>query len=372
MTEPSPLDPRTRPSPDPRTRPSPDPRTRPSSLLEVENLHVHFPLDQGTVKAVDGVSFRVDAGEVAGLIGESGCGKSVTAQAIMRIVPKPGKIVAGQILLREEEEESRIVDVTQLPRRSRALRDLRGGAVSMIFQEPMTTFSPVHTIGNQIMEALREHGETDAQRAWERAVEMLDRVGIPRAAERIDAYSFQLSGGMRQRAMIATALVTRPRLLIADEPTTALDVTLEAQILALMKDLQREFGMAILMITHDLGVIAETCHRVAVMYWGRIVESTTVERLFARPLHPYTQALLKSIPRMAKRAGKLQTIRGAVPEPFAHVPGCPFHPRCEHAMAGRCDAGQPPPLVEAETDHWAACWLLEGDKSDAEAPSTGD
>ena len=333
----------------------------PSPLLSIENLHVHFPLDQGTVRAVDGVSLQINPGEVVGLIGESGCGKSVTAQAILRIVPLPGRIVSGRIDLHGEEGR---VDLAALPSNSPALRTVRGGAISMIFQEPMTTFSPVHTIGNQIMEALREHGEPDADRARTRAIEMLDRVGIPRAEERIDAYSFQLSGGMRQRAMIAMALVTRPRLLIADEPTTALDVTLQAQILDLMQDLQREFGMTILMITHDLGVIAETCDRVAVMYWGRIVESTSVRQLFANPLHPYTQALMESIPRMERREGKLKSIRGSVPEPFARVPGCPFHPRCEHAIGGRCDAGTPPVLKAAEAGHAAACWLHEDVKAE--------
>jgi peptide/nickel transport system ATP-binding protein len=329
-------------------------------LVTVEDLHVHFKMDQGTVRAVDGVSFEINQGEVVGLIGESGCGKSVTAQAIMRIVPKPGRIVSGRVRLHEEDGE---VDLAALPANSEALHDMRGGAISMIFQEPMTTFSPVHTVGNQIMEAIREHGEPDRDRARKRAIEMLDRVGIPKAEERIDAYAFQLSGGMRQRAMIAMALVARPRLLIADEPTTALDVTLQAQILELMKDLQGEFGMTILMITHDLGVIAETCDRVAVMYWGRIVESTTVKRLFANPQHPYTQALMESIPRMERREGKLKSIRGSVPEPFARVPGCPFHPRCEHAIAGRCDQGEPPPLLDIEPDHRAACWLHHEENS---------
>jgi peptide/nickel transport system ATP-binding protein len=332
-----------------------------SPILTVEDLHVHFQLDQGVVRAVDGISFQVNQGEIAGLIGESGCGKSVTAQAVMRIVPKPGKIVEGRILLYEGEDDTEGVDVAKLPRNSPELRNVRGGDISMIFQEPMTTFSPVHTIGNQIMEAIRGHGEPDKERARKIAVDMLDRVGIPRAEERVDAFSFQLSGGMRQRAMIAMALATRPRMLIADEPTTALDVTMQAQILALMKDLQAEFGMAILMITHDLGVIAESCHRVSVMYWGKIVESTTVKELFAKPLHPYTQALLESIPRMEKREGKLKMIRGSVPEPFAKVSGCPFHARCDHAIKGKCDFGAPPELKEVDPNHWAACWLYENE-----------
>ena len=336
-------------------------QVRTSPILTVEDLHVHFQLDQGVVRAVDGVSFQVNQGEIAGLIGESGCGKSVTAQAVMRIVPKPGKIVDGRILLYEGEDDADGTDVAKLPRNSPELRSVRGGDISMIFQEPMTTFSPVHTIGNQIMEAVRGHGEPDKARARKIAVDMLDRVGIPNAEDRIDSFSFQLSGGMRQRAMIAMALATRPRMLIADEPTTALDVTMQAQILALMKDLQAEFGMAILMITHDLGVIAESCQRVSVMYWGKIVESTTVKELFAEPLHPYTQALLESIPRMEKRAGKLKMIRGSVPEPFARVSGCPFHARCDHAMKGKCDVGEPPELREVEPNHWAACWLYESE-----------
>ena len=330
-----------------------------SPILTVEDLHVHFHLDQGTVRAVDGVNFQVNQGEVAGLIGESGCGKSVTAQAVMRIVPKPGKIAGGRIRLYKGGDDVEGLDLAQLPAGSHELRAVRGGDISMIFQEPMTTFSPVHTIGNQIMEAILGHGEPDKQRAREIAIEMLNRVGIPRADQRIDSYSFQLSGGMRQRAMVAMALATRPRLLIADEPTTALDVTMQAQILALIKDLQGEFGMAVLMITHDLGVIAESCHRVSVMYWGRIVESTTVEKLFANPRHPYTQALLESIPRMEKRSGRLKVIRGSVPEPFAKVPGCPFHARCSQAIQGRCDTGDPPELKEVENGHWAACRLYD-------------
>ena len=325
-------------------------------MLEVVDLKVHFHLGQGTVRAVDGVSFHVDQGEIVGIIGESGCGKTVTAQAIMRIVPSPGEIVAGEIRLRDGDG-GESVDIAQLDARGPEIRDIRGGRIAMIFQEPMTSFSPVHTIGNQIVEAIRLHRPLTKREASDLATDMLARAGIPKASERLTAYPFELSGGMRQRAMIAMALCTNPRLLIADEPTTALDVTIQAQILDLMKELQAEFGMAILLITHDLGVIAETSHRVAVMYLGRIVETGSVAAIFAEPLHPYTKALMGSIPRMTQRLGRLEVIKGSVPEPFAMLPGCPFYPRCDHAMAGKCNVGAPPGLEEVRPGHHAACLL---------------
>ena len=328
-------------------------------LLEITNLEISFDMDQGTVRAVDGISFRVDNGEIVGLIGESGCGKTVTAQAMMRIVPSPGKIAAGKILFHAGNDQAGPTDLAGLDPRGKRIRQIRGGQISMIFQEPMTSFSPVHTIGNQITEAIRLHRCLDKPSARKVAIEMLDRVGIPKAAERIDAYSFQLSGGMRQRAMIAMALSTHPKLLIADEPTTALDVTIQAQILELMKELQAQFGMSILLITHDLGVIAEVAKRVAVMYLGRIVESATVQALFKDPLHPYTKALLGSIPRISKRVGKLSVIEGSVPDPFTRLSGCPFHPRCDYAIPGKCNVGGPPPAFQVKPDHHAACLLYE-------------
>jgi peptide/nickel transport system ATP-binding protein len=324
-------------------------------LLDVTDLKVHFALDEGTVRAVDGVSFHVEEGEIVGVIGESGCGKSVTAQAIMRIVPQPGRIVSGKILLRGDGNGAD--DLAGLDDRGKRIRGIRGGTISMIFQEPMTSFSPVYTIGNQISEAARIHRGMDKRQARALTAEMLNKVGIPRPSERLDSYPFQLSGGMRQRAMIAMALCTNPRILIADEPTTALDVTIQAQILDLIRSLQQEMGMSVLLISHDLGVIAEMCHRVAVMYLGRIVESGTVQSVFERPSHPYTQALMNSMPKMSRRAGDLSVIRGSVPNPFERVSGCPFHPRCEHIMSGRCDQGRPPDRVLVGENHHAACLL---------------
>ena len=324
-------------------------------LLDVIDLKVHFMLDEGTVCAVDSVSFHVDEGEIVGLIGESGCGKSVTAQAIMRIVPNPGRIVSGTINLQADKGGD--VDLAKLDSKGKRIRGIRGGTISMIFQEPMTSFSPVYTIGNQISEAARIHRGMDKREARLLTAEMLNKVGIPKASERLDTYPFQLSGGMRQRAMIAMALCTNPRILIADEPTTALDVTIQAQILDLIKSLQQEMGMSMLLISHDLGVIAEMCHRVAVMYLGRIVESGTVESVFENPSHPYTQALMNSIPKMSRRAGDLSVIRGSVPNPFERVTGCPFHPRCEHVMPGRCDQGRLPERILVDENHHAACLL---------------
>lgn len=330
-----------------------------AKLLEITDLRVCFDLDQGIVRAVDAVSFHVAPREIVGIIGESGCGKTVTAQAIMRIVPSPGRIAAGRILFHSNGEQQGPVDLAGLDPHGHRIRQIRGGQISMIFQEPMTSFSPVYTIGGQIIEAIRLHRRLDKSAARKLAIEMLDRAGIPKAAERVKAYPFQLSGGMRQRAMIAMALCTNPKLLIADEPTTALDVTIQAQILELMKELQAQFGMAILLITHNLGVVAEIAHRVAVMYLGRIVESAKVEEIFAEPLHPYTKALMGSIPKISQRVGKLSVIKGSVPDPFAKLPGCPFHPRCDYAMPGKCDVGGPPPAFKVKPGHHAACLLYE-------------
>jgi peptide/nickel transport system ATP-binding protein len=304
-------------------------------LLEVKDLRTHFFTDEGTVKAVDGVDFDIERGETVCVVGESGCGKSVTARSILQIVDAPGRIVTGQILL---HQNGRTTNLAALDPRGKAIRAIRGREIGMIFQEPMTSLSPVHTIGDQIMESIQLHlADTPAQ-ARQRTIELLRRVGIPSPERRIDAYPFQLSGGMRQRAMIAMGLACGPSLLIADEPTTALDVTTQAQILDLIAELQSELGMAVLLITHDLGVVAEIADSVVVMYLGSVAERGSVDAIFHDPKHPYTQALLRSIPKVGVGVReRLATIRGSVPAPFARPAGCAFHPRCDRMMPGRCD-----------------------------------
>ena len=324
-------------------------------VLEVKDLRTYFKLEEGTLKAVDGVSFSVAPKKTLGIIGESGCGKSVTAQSILRIVPPPGEIKSGSITLNREGHEA--VDLTQLDPFGQSVRSIRGKEISMIFQEPMTSLSPVHTIGNQIEEAILLHKTNDKNEAHELAVDMLDRVGIPNPSQRIDEYAHQLSGGLRQRAMIAMALSCNPALLIADEPTTALDVTVQAQILDLMAHLQEQFGMAILYITHDLGVIAEIADEVAVMYLGRVVEHSETREIFRNPLHPYTRLLLKSIPRMGKEAKKrLDAIQGTVPIPLDPPRECGFFSRCPDAMDGKCN-DDIPALVEFGAEHRVRCYL---------------
>lgn len=331
-----------------------------NNILEVKNLKTYFRLDEGTLKAVDGVSYGVKEKEILGIIGESGCGKSVTAQSILRIVPHPGKIVSGQIILRARQEEP--LDLVTLAPFGSQIRTIRGRDISMIFQEPMTSLSPVHTIGNQIEEALLLHKTQSKKEARELAIDMLGRVGIPNPSQRCNEYSHQLSGGLRQRAMIAMALSCHPVLLIADEPTTALDVTVQAQIIDLMKELQDEFGMSILYITHDLGVIAEIADRVSVMYLGRIVESADTETLFENPLHPYTARLLKSIPKMGKKAKvRLDAIKGNVPVPLDPPRECGFYSRCLEAMTGICNTAIPG-LVEIEEGHSVRCFLHSKEK----------
>ncbi|MEA1904679.1 MAG: ABC transporter ATP-binding protein [Candidatus Hadarchaeota archaeon] len=335
-------------------------------LLSVQNLKTYFFLDEGTVRAVDGMDLEVKRGKTLGVVGESGCGKSVTAQSILRIVPSPGRVVEGEILYHRRSRESDsfamtdVIDLAQLDSRGREIRTIRGNEIAMVFQEPMTSLSPVHTIGDQIMEAILLHQEVSKAEARERAIEMLERVRMPQPDQTIDSYSFELSGGMRQRGVIAMALSCHPSLLIADEPTTALDVTTEAQILDLMRDLQSDLGMAIMYITHDLGVIAEMAEEVVVMYLGKVVESADVESIYYDPKHPYTRALLKSIPRIGEKAERLEVISGMVPHPYAIPPGCPFHPRCPERIASRCDREEPP-WVEVEPGHWARCHLYEGD-----------
>jgi peptide/nickel transport system ATP-binding protein len=318
-------------------------------LLEVKDLKIAFDLADGRVQAVDGATFTVQQGETLGVVGESGCGKSITARSILRITGATDKNTSGEILYHRRTNgdsagRTETIDLLKLAEKGRQIREIRGAEIAMIFQEPMTAFSPVHTIGNQIVEAVRLHLPLSASAARERAIEMLRLVEMPNAERRIDAYPHQLSGGMRQRAMIAMALVCQPRILLADEPTTALDVTTQAQILSLLRRLKEELGMSVVMITHDLGVIAETAQTVAVMYLGRVVEIADARSLFRDPKHPYTQALLRSIPRMGRQAReRLNPVKGMVPSPYNRPRGCPFHPRCPHAMPGICDRFEPPP-----------------------------
>lgn len=326
------------------------------SLLEVENLQTYFYTHEGEVRAVDGVSFKMKRKSILAIVGESGCGKSVTAYSILRLIQKPGKIVGGQILLHPKDEAP--IDISKLTEKDEQLFRIRGGLASMIFQEPMSALSPVHTIGDQITEAVLLHQDTTRQQAEQRAADMLSRVGIPNAIVRLKQYPHELSGGMRQRVVIAMALVCRPQLLIADEPTTALDVTIQAQIMKLIKDLQAELSMGVMLITHDLGVVAQLAEEVAVMYLGRIVEKGNVRTILKNPKHPYTRALLQSLPSLHGSNEELPSIKGSVPA-LTNIPsGCPFHPRCEHAKAGVCDVGSPPPLErvgEKGVDHLAAC-----------------
>jgi peptide/nickel transport system ATP-binding protein len=337
-------------------------------LLEVKDLKTYFFLYEGIVRAVDGVSFDVRRGRTLGIIGESGCGKSVTAQSILRIVPSPpARIVGGSILLHRIDRNGNleeIINLAELDPRGDEIRKIRGKEIAMIFQEPMTSFGPLNTIGDQIMEAILLHQEDVSKReAKAHTIELLGRVGIPRPDQFIDAYPHQLSGGMRQRAMIAMALSCNPGLLIADEPTTALDVTIQAQILDLLRHLREDFGMAIMFITHSLGVIAEIADEVAVMYLGKIVEQGSVEDIFDRPKHPYTQALLKSIPRIDKKAGsRLTTIEGVVPDPYEVPRGCPFSDRCPSFMKGICDEVVPSPS-EVEKDHFVRCFLHSDERN---------
>ena len=333
-------------------------------LLEVKGLRTHFFTDEGVVKAVDGVDFEIERGQTVCVVGESGCGKSVTARSILQIVDPPGRVVGGQVLLHRENET---VDLAAMNPRGRAIRAIRGKDIGMIFQEPMTSLSPVHSIGDQIAEVIRLHFPDTPKQARERTVELLRLVGIPRPEERIDAYPFQLSGGMRQRAMIAMGLACGPSLLIADEPTTALDVTTQAQILDLIARLQQELGMAVLLITHDLGVVAEMADNVVVMYLGTVAERGSVDAIFHDPKHPYTQALLRSIPKVGVGVReRLSTIRGSVPPPFARPSGCTFHPRCERAMPGRCDRVMPTRIAIGATGRdEVRCLLYGGGDGDA-------
>jgi oligopeptide/dipeptide ABC transporter ATP-binding protein len=332
-------------------------------LLEIKDLKISFPLDEGLVRAVEGVSLTIRRGEVLGVVGESGCGKTVTAQAVLRIIPPPGRIEAGQILFHAPAPANGRapgpVDIAALRPAGREIRAIRGRDIAMIFQEPMSSFSPVHTIGNQIIEAIRLHQDVTPDAARRQAIELLKLVGISAAEQRVDNFPHQLSGGMRQRAMIAVALSCNPALLIADEPTTALDVTIQAQILELMRGLQQRSGMAVMFITHNLGVIAQIADSVAIMYLGEVVEYGPVREILRNPKHPYTADLLRAVPRLGKTMGqRLTAIEGNIPSPFQRPRGCPFHPRCSRYMAGLCDANMPG-ITAISADHMVRCFLHE-------------
>jgi len=320
-----------------------------SKLLEVKNLQTYFYMDDGVSKAVDDVSFEVEEGHTLGIVGESGCGKSVSCLSVMRLIQTPpGKIVGGEVLFKGE-------NLLQLEENK--MRHIRGNAISMIFQEPMTSLNPVFTCGDQIMEASILHQHLPKAQARERAIDMLHQVGIPAPEQRVDEYPHQLSGGMRQRVMIAMALSCNPALLFADEPTTALDVTVQAQILDLLRELQKQFSMAIVVITHDLGVVAEMAERVVVMYAGKVQEDADVRTIYKNPSHPYTRGLQKAIPRVHEKTGRLYVIEGVVPNPLEFPPGCKFHPRCPEVMA-KCRIHEPA-LLPIEPAHKVRCWLYQ-------------
>lgn len=328
-------------------------------LLEVDDLKTYFHDDDVLIKAVDGISFAVNKGETLGVVGESGCGKSVTSLSIMQLLPQPkGRIEGGQIIYHKKED---LVNITSLKPNSKEMRKIRGNEIAMIFQEPMTSLNPVYTIGSQIIEAVCLHQQVDKKEARKKAIKMIDMVGIPAPAKRVDEYSFELSGGMRQRAMIAMALSCTPSFLIADEPTTALDVTVEAQILDLLQDLQKEYSMSIMFITHDLDVIGEMADRVIVMYTGKIVERATVEDIFYNPKHPYTRNLLNSIPKIGKK-GRLASIKGTVPDLTELPKGCYFAPRCPE-VKDICKVKQPP-FIKFGEEHTVMCWLYDKEGSD--------
>ena len=342
-------------------------------VLRVRDLHTYFYTVVGVAKALNGVNLDIPYGKVLGIVGESGCGKSVTALSAMRLVLPPGRIVKGEIVLnriRRQGDSYKVVDevnITDLDPRGATIRSIRGSEIAMIFQEPMTSLNPSYTVGNQIIEAILQHQDVSKAEARERAIDILRRVELPNAAAVVNRYPHELSGGMRQRAMIAMALSCTPSLLVADEPTTALDVTTEAEILELMRELQAQMGMTIVFITHNLGVVAQMCDHVAVMYLGRVVETATVDDIFYDPRHPYTEALLQSIPRIGRRTKqRLEPIRGVVPDPYADIRGCPFHSRCSSFMPGTCDAGVPAMTALPDKEgHEVRCFLYsdayEGD-----------
>ena len=338
-------------------------------IIELQDLKTYFYTEDGVVRAVDGVSFSLDRKKTLGVVGESGCGKSQTALSIMGLVPMPpGRIDGGQIVYHRLSDQSnngqggegssnvQSIDLTRLDPKGREYRSIRGNEIAMIFQEPMTSLNPVYTIGNQIIEAISLHQNKTKKEARELAIEMLQLVGIPVPNQRVDEYPHQLSGGMRQRVMIAMALSCNPSLLIADEPTTALDVTIQAQILELIKGLQDNFDMALMMITHNLGVVAETADDVVIMYMGKVVEQADVKEIFHEPLHPYTQGLMESVPTLTAKKERLKPIKGVVPDPYNVPVGCPFQTRCPHVFDA---CKEMPPLKDSSPNHKVACWLYE-------------
>ncbi len=331
-----------------------------ANTLMVEDLKIQFELDEGTLKAVDGISFKLEKGKTLGLVGESGCGKSLTSKAIMGIEPKNAK-VTGSIIYKDEEGTEK--DVAKMKKNGEEIRSLRGQQISMIFQEPMTAFSPLYTIGNQISENIENHIVKDKKEARKKSIEIMEKVGIASAETRFDQYPTQFSGGMRQRAMIAMALSCNPDVLIADEPTTALDVTIQAQVLHLMKDLQKDLGTSVLFITHDLGVVAKTCDNVAVMYLGKIVESGTVREIFKNPKHPYTIGLINSLPKMGQSNKRLEPIEGSVPTPINLPNICGFYDRCTKAIKGLCD-NKPCEMANISETHKVSCFLYNDNKEE--------
>ena len=335
-------------------------------LLQIEGLKPTFLWTRARLKPFDGVNFEMKRGRTLGVVGESGCGKSITARSILQIVDTPGRIVEGKILYRRVQAGSSSneiveeIDLAKLAPMGREIRDIRGKEISMIFQEPMTSLSTYYSVGNQIIENIVLHQNVTKLEARENAIELLRLVGIAKPSQRVDEYPHQFSGGMRQRAMIAMAIACNPSLLIADEPTTALDVTTQAQILKLLQGMQNRLGMGIMLITHDLGVIAKMADDVVVMYLGRVVEQTNVDSIFHNALHPYTQALLRSIPQLGRKARqRLDSIAGMVPDPYTRPAGCYFHPRCSAFIPGVCDQ-ESPELVEIEAGHWVSCHLYKG------------
>ncbi len=332
-------------------------------ILSIEDLQVSFGTDAGKIFAVDGVSYDVKKGRTLAVVGESGCGKSVTALSILRLIPRPpGQIERGRIVYKGTD----LISASE-----KRMRTIRGNHIAMIFQEPMTSLNPVYTIGSQIVEVIEQHQKLDEEQAWQRAVDMLDQVGISDPERRAMEYPHQLSGGMRQRAMIAMALSCDPSVLIADEPTTALDVTIQAQILELLRRLQQEREMSVILITHDLGVVAENADDVVVMYASKIVEKATVNELFEKPLHPYTQGLLGSLPVLGSRKDRLETIGGSVPDPSSFPSGCKFHPRCKFGREDKRCRSKEPELREVCPGRWAACWYVEGYETEAEKQQHG-
>jgi peptide/nickel transport system ATP-binding protein len=334
----------------------------PAKLLEVRDLKVHMKTEDGTLRAVDGVDFTIGRGKTLGLVGESGCGKSITSKAILGIQPKDF-VNSGTIMLHQDGMEP--LDLFSLSKQGKEMRAIRGGKIAMIFQEPMAAFSPLYTIGNQMIEMLMAHRTKNKKEAKSIAIEMLQMVGIPDPEQRLNQYPHAFSGGMMQRVMIAMALSCRPDLLIADEPTTALDVTIQAQVLELMKDLQLKLGMAILFITHDLGTVAEVCDDVAVMYLGKIVEKASVEEIFNNPKHPYTKGLIGSIPRIGQKTKRLESIEGTVPIPLDMPPMCGFYERCKDRISGLCDK-QLPPEIHYSANHTVRCFLYANPTEESE------